>query len=157
MSGRPKCEDDSTHGAEGGDFLDALLIVRDFVPWRALLAEPEYPAARAEDTKGKLKRSEQGAAGNHDSVRTYVFRRGCTDREPLAAPFPAALSLPWAFSSPGALDTKVEKCLEDVTRERGCTGGVTGGGFCAVVVVVVVVAAFGVELARKRDWEWLEK
>ena len=34
-----------THRAEGGNLLDTLLVVRDFIPRRALLAEPEHPAA----------------------------------------------------------------------------------------------------------------
>lgn len=75
----------------------------------------------------------------------------------MAEPFPAALSFPWDFSSPAVLETKVEKCLEDVTRERGCAGGAGGTGACVVAVVVVVDAELTVELARKRDWEWLEK
>jgi hypothetical protein len=31
-------------GRKGGDFFDALFVVRDFVSWRALLAEPEDPS-----------------------------------------------------------------------------------------------------------------
>lgn len=75
---------------------------------------------------------------------------------PLAAPFPAALSFPCAFSSPEAVETKVEKCLEDGTRGRAATGGVAvAAGW--VVVVVVAVCELVLELARKRDWEWFEK
>lgn len=65
-------------------------------------------------------------------------------------PFVEALSLLEDFSSPEAGGTKVEKCLDDGTRERGA-----GAGFGVVVVCVVVDCE--VELARKRDWEWLEK
>ena len=76
----------------------------------------------------------------------------------MGAPFPAALSFPWDFSSPEVLETKVEKCLEEVTRERGCAAiGAAAGAAVCVVVVVVVDVELELELARKRDWEWLEK
>ena len=94
------------------------------------------------------------------SIRTYVFRRGCTDTVPLDAPFPEDLSFPWTLSSPAAVvETKVEKCLEDGTRGRAPVGGAAAVGVWAVAVVVVVVVdwEFAVELARKRDWEWFEK
>ena len=87
---------------------------------------------------------------------------------------PAALSLPDAFSSPAAVDTNVEKCFEDGTRGRAAptpcgvplpvpaaaaappgAAALAAAAAAAVVVVVVCEAAF--ELARKRDWEWLEK
>ena len=29
---------------KGGNLLDALFVVRDFISWRALLAEPEHPS-----------------------------------------------------------------------------------------------------------------
>ena len=32
--------------SKGGDLLDALFVVGDFVTWRALLAEPENPSVR---------------------------------------------------------------------------------------------------------------
>ena len=66
------------------------------------------------------RRERQGLASQGDvSIRTYVFRRGCTETVPLEVPFPAALSFPCVFSSPDAVETKVEKCLEDGTRGRG--------------------------------------
>ena len=85
---------------------------------------------------------------------------------------PAALSLPCAFSSPDAVETKVEKCFEDGTRGRPAAPAPEGAapgpapaaaaaapcdGAAAVVVVVVVVCEAAFELARKRDWEWFEK
>lgn len=32
------------HGVEGGDLFDSLFVVRDLVPGRTLLPEPEHPA-----------------------------------------------------------------------------------------------------------------
>ena len=69
---------------------------------------------------------------------------------PLEVPLPVALSLPCAFSSPAAVETKVEKCLEEGTRGRA-GGGADAAGWVAVVVVVCELVVF--ELARKRDWE----
>ena len=90
------------------------------------------------------------------SIRTYVFRRGCTLTVPLEVPLPAALSFPAVFSSPDAVETKVEKCLEEGTRGRTAVEGLADAGLCAAVVVVVCELAL-FELARKRDWEWFEK
>jgi hypothetical protein len=43
MEVRPEGPEGFNRG-ERGDLLDALFIVGDFVPWRALLAEPEDPS-----------------------------------------------------------------------------------------------------------------
>ena len=69
------------------------------------------------------------------------------------------MSFACAFSSPEDAESDVEKWRDDGARGRPDGGGfwvvAPGGCVLAVVVVLVVFAAF--ELARKRDWEWLEK
>ncbi len=153
---------EGTNGAERRDLLDALFIVCDFVARGALLAEPEYPAALRHGTAGvqrvygsEAQECQYPNTGAHCSIRTYVFRRGCTERVPLEELFPLALSFPCAFSSPDAVETKVEKCLEDGTRGRAAPGGLADAGLWVVAVVVVKLPLL--ELARKRDWEWFEK
>ena len=88
----------------------------------------------------------------HGSIRTYVFRSGCTDAVPLEVPLPVTLSFPCTFSSPAVVETKVEKCLDEGMRGRATLGGVAVAALC-VVVVVVVCELVVLELARKRDWE----
>lgn len=57
------------------------------------------------------------------------------------------------------VETKVEKCFEEGTRGRGGADWlllvVVDGAAVDTVAVVVVLEV--VELARKRDCEWLEK
>ena len=56
---------------KGGYLLDALFVVRDFVSWGALLAEPEYPSV----CRGSHHEVERAGVGRKEG-RTYVLRRG---------------------------------------------------------------------------------
>jgi hypothetical protein len=123
-------DEEIAHRGEGCDLLDPFLVIGNFVTWRALLAEPEDPSARA-DTVNMRSHIER------DALRTYVFLSG------------------WTGALPGVLSsaTVVEKCFEDAIR--GFCGGAGAGGLEAgsgAVVVVVVVVAFACD-CRKREPE----
>lgn len=46
--------------SKGGDLLDSLFVVGDFVARRALLAEPENPSVRGERRGGRMRGSVVG-------------------------------------------------------------------------------------------------
>jgi hypothetical protein len=101
------------YGCKGGDLLDALLVVGDFVTGRALLAEPENPSVWGgwgSDAWCGRWTAEGG---------TYVLRRGWI--VDAAAGGPAAVTV-GLFSSNEApfcsSERVVEKCFEG-TREGG--------------------------------------
>jgi len=80
----------------------------------------------------------------------------------LLPPLADNFSLPAGFSSPDELvESDVEKCFEDGARTRG--GGCGGfAGFAVVgealaLLLPAVCVCVVLELARKRDCEWLEK
>lgn len=141
-----KIGEGNTYGGEGGDLLDPLLVVRDFVTGCALLPEPEHPTAGSSD---------RGCTRRGREVRTYVFLNGWTGAPPTAPPSACPSPAVVGFSS---TPTEVEKCFEDAIRNRGRPGdglerasaGVTG--VVGVEEFVVPVVALG-----KREAEWFEK
>lgn len=116
----------ATHSGKGRDLFNPFFIVRDLVPWRALLSEPKHPP------KAKL--------SDIDIIEiicaTYVLRRGWAEGEDAPPERVAAIGPPASFS-PSAM-SDVAKSFEDWR---------TGFGALVIVAVVVLDAGF----ARNRD------
>jgi hypothetical protein len=117
---------------KGGYLLDALFVVRDFISWRALLAEPEHPSVcRAVITTlyARVLNGRQMKEG-----RTYVLRRGWTDS--VGSPDDDADGLFSLTAEPFCSSERVvEKCFEGTRAD----GGAAPENEEAVVVVVTTV------------------
>ena len=61
------------HGTKSGYLLDPFFVAYELIPRRTLLAEPEYPSAKARRSSQSVR---QNLHHSYQTLRTYVYFRG---------------------------------------------------------------------------------